>query len=258
MKHGLSGVRLQLVLAAALASLLLVLATLQYKWIGEVSDADRERMRASAHRAAEGVAGDFGREVSRALDLFGMPPGSSGGGEDPGAHAAAASRRWNSESAFPKLIAEAFLAEEEAGTLRLQRVDLASGARGPADWPPALERLHGEMAGDPRPDPGGRPPHEGGPGPRGFGAPHRPFGPQVIAAVPAIVIPDMRRPEAPGDFRGRAARWLILRLDESAMRSRWLPELVRRHFGSAGDYDVAVLRRDAPEEILYTTRTGFP
>src|SRR5262245_36603415 len=109
MKHGLSGVRLQLVLAAALASLLLVLATLQYKWIGEVSDADRERMRASAHRAAEGVAEDFGREVSRALDLFGLPPGSADAG-DPGARVARAARRWSSESPFPSLLAEAFLA----------------------------------------------------------------------------------------------------------------------------------------------------
>src|SRR5215471_17846278 len=120
MRHGLSGVRLQLVLAAALSALLLVLATLQYRWIGEISEAERDRMRASALRAAEAVAADFTREVGRAFDIFGMPPGSRDADAAIGEQAAASDRRWKSESKFPALIAAAYVAEQtDAETIRL-------------------------------------------------------------------------------------------------------------------------------------------
>src|SRR5215472_17234171 len=74
MSRALSGIRFLLTAAGTLLILLAVLATLQYRWIGEISEADQERMRASARRAADGVATDFNLEISRALAHFGLPP----------------------------------------------------------------------------------------------------------------------------------------------------------------------------------------
>src|SRR6266404_4367532 len=105
MPRTLSGIRLSLAAAGALVLLLALLATLQYRWIGEVSEAERDRMRASARQAADGVAADFNREISRALDEFGLPPGSSGADEGIGAHIAGAAKRWSAESKFPSLLA---------------------------------------------------------------------------------------------------------------------------------------------------------
>jgi signal transduction histidine kinase len=268
MRHGLSGVRLQLILAAALAALLLVLATLQYRWIGEVSEAERDRMRASARRAAEAVAADFTREITRALDLFGMHPASRDTDASIGKRAAASERRWKTESKFPALIAAVFVAEGDAETVRLSRVDFSSGsleALADARWPDGLETLRAEIASGgiaPPPRPGDREPPErplrDEPLPPGFGPGLYGFGPRVVTRIPAIVIPDMRRGEPSERFFEEARRWLILRLDDRFIRSEFLPELVRRHFGEARDYDVAVLKPGEPADILFTTRPGFP
>src|SRR6266404_3497418 len=140
MPRAFSGVRIPLAAAAFLIVLLAVLATLQYKWIGEVSEAEGERLRAGARRAADGVAADFNREISRVLDLFGLPPGSSDAATGLGPHLAEAAKRWRAESHFPSLLAEAFVAERAGeGRLALERVDLRTGTGQPLAWPQALE-----------------------------------------------------------------------------------------------------------------------
>ncbi|HEV7515148.1 MAG TPA: hypothetical protein VGR07_02495, partial [Thermoanaerobaculia bacterium] len=55
-----------------LATLLSLLAVLQYRWIGEVSRAERERLRAAPDHFAE----EFDRELTRAFLSFQPgPPG---------------------------------------------------------------------------------------------------------------------------------------------------------------------------------------
>ena len=58
------------VVAAALLGLIALLATLQYRWLGQVSDAERERMRTSLAGRATGFAQDFDREITRAYLTF--------------------------------------------------------------------------------------------------------------------------------------------------------------------------------------------
>src|SRR5262249_62106722 len=96
-----------------------------------------------------------------------------------------------------------------------------------------------------------QPPVRFGPGAHGFG-------PRLATAIPAIIIPDMRRGAAFERFSEEARRWLILRLDDRIIRSEFLPELVRRPFGESRDYDVAVVKPGEPAAILFTTRDGFP
>ena len=279
MLRGLSGVRIQLALAAALILLLAILATLQYRWIGEVSQAERDRMHASARHAAEGVAADFDREISRALQDFGLPPGSSDASGKIGPHVAASAKRWAAESRFPSLIREALVAERPAdGGLRLFRVNLSSGVLEAIEWPPELDAARHAIEREPASSFGGArrgPPASRGPGlsahefqaahrgppPErpgpGFGSPARHVGPQVLTEVPAILIPDMRRRQ-PGRFDEESEPWLLLRLDERAAATGFLRDLVRRHFGETGEYDVAVLRRTDPAAVLYRSRAGFP
>ena len=61
--------------AAALLGLIALLATLQYRWLGRISDAERERMTATLNARADAFAQDFDRELTLAYMLFQVEPG---------------------------------------------------------------------------------------------------------------------------------------------------------------------------------------
>lgn len=61
-------------LMAGLAAVLLLLAGLQYRWIGEISEADRDRLRRGLDVAAEQFRRDFNRELAGAASAFRMRP----------------------------------------------------------------------------------------------------------------------------------------------------------------------------------------
>ena len=58
------------VIAGALLGLIALLATLQYRWLGQISGAERERMTATLNTRANAFAQDFDRELTRAYLLF--------------------------------------------------------------------------------------------------------------------------------------------------------------------------------------------
>src|SRR5688572_14809414 len=58
------------VVAAALLALMAVLATLQYRWLGRISDAERERMTANLAMHSAAAAQEFDRELTRAYATF--------------------------------------------------------------------------------------------------------------------------------------------------------------------------------------------
>jgi hypothetical protein len=59
-----------LLLVATLVALLALLATLQYRWLGQVSQGERERMQASLRAGATRFGQDFNREITRAFLNF--------------------------------------------------------------------------------------------------------------------------------------------------------------------------------------------
>src|SRR5262245_60706640 len=58
------------VIAAALLGLIALLATLQYRWLGQISNAERERMTATLNERAKAFGEDVDRELTRAYLLF--------------------------------------------------------------------------------------------------------------------------------------------------------------------------------------------
>ena len=62
------------VVAAGLLGLIVVLATLQYRWLGQISEAERDRMSATLRTNASSFAEDFDRELNRAYLLFQVAP----------------------------------------------------------------------------------------------------------------------------------------------------------------------------------------
>src|SRR5262245_62490597 len=67
-----------LAVAVALLGLIGVLASLQYRWLGRISDAERERMTATLAARANAFAQDFDRELTLAFLLFQVEPAPFG------------------------------------------------------------------------------------------------------------------------------------------------------------------------------------
>src|SRR5918995_333910 len=88
------------VIAGALLGLIALLATLQYRWLGQISGAERERMRGTLNTRATAFAQDLDRELTRAYLMFqleGLQP-------DQGAinHVAARYDRWQATARYPR------------------------------------------------------------------------------------------------------------------------------------------------------------
>src|SRR6187455_1718790 len=95
------------VIAGALLGLILLLATLQYRWLGQISGAERERMTANLNTRATAFAQDFDREITRAYLLFQMDPMRQD--TNPAAGLVTRYDRWQATARFPKMIKEVYV-----------------------------------------------------------------------------------------------------------------------------------------------------
>jgi signal transduction histidine kinase len=232
---------------AALLVLVPILASLQYRWLGQISEADQARIRAGDAARAARFARDFDRELTRAF-LWLQMDSATLRSRDFSAFATRY-RGWAQGTSHPALVKDVFVAEGAGESLL--RFDAAAGSFASAEWPgtlaPLRERLR-EAARAPEAIPNG--PRPGGPR-RG------PFEP-VDADAAALVAP-LPPPEGNGarEREPMAPFWLtgvtIIQLDLDAIRDQILPDLARRHFGlgEEGDYRLLVDRRGNPSEVVY-------
>lgn len=175
-----------------LAVALTVLATLQYRWIDRVSDAERQQMRANIEFATRVLADDlrivlepivrtFESDVRDVRDIA---------------------------TAHPDLVVTAYLVgRDEEGWF------LDDGEKY-VPWPPELgEKVHARLIPITRElaDP---PLHMPGP---------------FIADVPALLLVDRRGMGRPG--RGPPSRIVLVQLNLAALRKNVLPRLAQQHFG---------------------------
>src|SRR4029450_10707847 len=88
------------VIAGALLGLILLLATLQYRWLGQISGAERDRMTSILNTRASAFAQDVDRELTRAYLLFQLDPMQ----QNEGVAAGLVTRydRWQATAHFPK------------------------------------------------------------------------------------------------------------------------------------------------------------
>lgn len=250
---------------AVILLLLALLATLQYRWAGELSAAEIERLRGGARSRAAALARDFDLEVTRAFVGLQMG-GDALARRDFGAYAGRY-EAWRRSAAFPGLVRDVLLVEPRDGALRLSRYEAARGSFEAAEWTPALEPVRRRVAE-----------MERGPfGPMRFGGrpggPNRPPGP-IVEDVPALLLfgdgpgPGPRRrpgdgppPDGPaGPSRGPSRPLLVAVLDSEAIRDQVLPALAQRHFaGSEGlEYDLAVVSQDDRRHVVWQSRSDAP
>lgn len=216
MRIPLAGSRLPQALLLLLVVLLPFLAFLQYRWIGQLSDAERERMQANLLAVMTRFRQDFDGELTRTFMAFQMgPPLAS---ERTLHDYAERFARWRDEDPNSLLVRNLYAIEEDGRVLLL---DPDSLRWNPADWPPALAPLR------PRLESRTRQPFRPGP----------PFRLAVADDVPALILP-------------RYSGFLILELDLPYIQTDLLPELARRHI-STFTYHLQIVTKTTPPKVIY-------
>jgi len=241
----------QLLAAALLLVLLAILATLQYRWLGEVSEAERERMRASLRTRASELAQEFDAELTRAYVTFHVD--SDALDTDAAGALAGSYATWQANAKIPALISAVYLAEGKSlDSTQLRRLDPATRALVPAEWPPALAaslaRTHQTL-----------PSVVGGPA----AAPSILFADAIDSRTPALLIavPRFNRTSEQGRLRfisdpTAGARLVVVALDADQLQRQLLEPLVAKYFGegSGSEYLVTIARRPP---LLGSPSTSF-
>lgn len=249
-----------LLLVAVMLGLLALLATLQYRWLGQVSTGERERMQASVSAGATRFSQDFNREITRAYLSFQMDSAmlrEENAGEFTERYA-----QWDAKAPYPQLVSDVFVFDKgEGAALRLSRYNREQKKFEPVEWPAELAQL--------------RPRLEQGllqkSNPEGDRVisldPVEPDVPAIISpiiAAPRVVLPGqpevredvsgIRKSELP-DFAGLAplSGYVIVKLNLDVIRNELLPALARRYFSSSEglEYNLAVINPKTPDQPIY-------
>jgi signal transduction histidine kinase len=232
--------------------LLLLLGTLQYRWVGQVSDAERMQMRAGAKARVEALTRDFDREVTRAFLGLQMDPETLR--ERAFDRYAERYEFWQRRAAHPALVKDVFLVEKGPGdAFRLSRFEPSGRTFEPAEWPATLAavRTRIEQFGrDKAPERVLR---------RGPADLISEDGPSLLMPVPSFV-PSPRPSNSPafGLFQLSAVTLVVLDLDY--IQHELLPALAERHFGSGGvlDYNLVAVRQADAGSVVWRSNADAP
>ena len=236
------------VVAIALLALIALLGTLQYRWLGRISDAERERMRATLNTRASGFAQDFDGELTRAYLLFQLDPQAGG---TPESRIALRADRWQSTARYPRMIKDIY--SVVAGEPReLRRFDPATQTLVAAEWLPDMEPIRADLSTSSRE-------HRDA---SGFVV--RTIPPPIWETVPALVIP---MPVIMFNHEGARTElrmlpslsYVIVLMDRAYITREMLPALAQQHFRGTGDsfdYQIAILS-PSDRNIVYQSTPGF-
>lgn len=212
----------------ALVVVSLVLAVVQYRWIGEVAEAERDRLRASLRTSLTRLSQDFSNEVTAAAAAVMPEPG--GTTDDVLGEYAARYKNLRENGHFGGVFRTVAVAVPARNGVQLFRFE--NDGFVPSPWPDNWAELRKELIAR----------VEQTQLRLRFG--FRPMSNPLMFEVPYMVM-DRER-----GFRER--EWLIAVLDADYIRTVMLPEFLKRYVGE--DYDAEVTIPDDPSRVL--VRTG--
>jgi hypothetical protein len=127
-------------LIAGLLALLILLASLQYYWLGEISAGERDRMQALVNRGAERFGEDFDMEIAGMF--LGLQMHAETVLTQNWDRYAQRYDHWRGRSTHPQLVGDIFLAQlHENGRIRFLRFDKTTHKFQSAQWPASLRSL---------------------------------------------------------------------------------------------------------------------
>jgi signal transduction histidine kinase len=257
-----------LLLAAALVVLLCVLAWLQYRWLGQVSEAERGRMQNTLSAGAARFTQDFDRELGRVY--FGLKLDADVWRARDGDAYAALYERWHATTLHTQLVREVYVVDGglAGGQPQLTRFDRAARKFFPTEeWPVEFDALRRRFR-QAREVPS-----------TGAGSELSTPQPNVDHAIPAVIIPivpdeparaagdnseDNKRSVSEAFVAGNEhkllltnfsplAAYTVVTLDLDYIKREMWPALARRYFASGDqlDYRVSVVDANDPQKIIY-------
>src|SRR3954454_15837176 len=117
-----------------IAALTVVLGTLQYRWLGDVSRAERDRLRAGLQTSLMHVSRDFNTELTSLYSALYVPPSADSDAARETEYAARY-EHLRRTSRTGMLVGSLCIVRPVGGTVTLQRFDAPSGAFRQVEWP---------------------------------------------------------------------------------------------------------------------------
>jgi signal transduction histidine kinase len=236
-------------LTGALLVLLPALALLQYRWVGQVSEAERERMQRNLRNAAQQFREAFDVEIGRAILSLQVGPVTARDGASE--QYTDRYEAWVDTSEHPRLVSDVFVVDTEGPDLRIRRFDPQSHAFEATPWPDTLGRWRLDFQRQLDEFNTGR-------------LTDRRF---ALSDEESLVITPLRNLIGPGSPDGKRPAsitpvfgFTVLQLDARYMQDELLPALARRYFiHQEGDsYRVAVVSVSDPSRVLYRSDRDAP
>jgi signal transduction histidine kinase len=215
---------------AAMALMLVVLGVLQYRWVGQLSADERERLRSHADTQAENLTDDFNRELTRAF--FWLQFGPELRRDAPLEAEVERYERWYSAAPRPELVKTIYRLTEPksaGGAWVIERFARDPARLEPVSWPAELDPIRIDLEKT-------RDTHRAGPQPIRVVP--------TFASVPALLIPRIEQLQNRDDGRivnaSPANGYTVAVLDRTYLEKDLLPQLVERHFRLSQDPSVYV------------------
>jgi signal transduction histidine kinase len=234
----------RLLLPLVLGALVVLLGALQYRWLGQVSEAERAQLQRSLMQRANEFAAEFDRELGLALTSFQVDAGKVAAAPWP--ELGSRLDTWRGRAPFPALIKGVYLARARGITHTLARLSDDHSTGQEMEWPEGFAPIRDALGGTmPRADASARTTI--------FTLTMAP----IIDKVPALIVPIVSRSttedgqRAMMEFRFIGTDYVVLELDREVLTQQMVPALVTRFFpGDDGNaYRVTVLNREG--EVMF-------
>ena len=248
---------LMLVLAVVMLGLLAALATLQYRWLGQISQAEGERMKRTLNANAMSFSQDFDREITLAYIVFqfGHLPDES---QDYAPQFAERFQIWKTSSANPQLIKDVYLvSKKESTNFQLSRFNAEQSKLETTEWTNELKPIQADIeatqerqearirAGEEMPEP--------------ILERMSPINPDI----PALLIPVMPEfaitigtpePLQRVSYHG-VSNFVMVKFDNDFIKNELIPTLSRKHFSGANglDYNVSIFNIENQSPVYQST-----
>jgi signal transduction histidine kinase len=238
---------LSLIVGGILVVLLPLLAALQYRWLGQVSEGEREQMKAGVQNTARRISDDFDQELTRAFVAY-LTPYEKLREENSFAER---HQRWLNTAHDPRLVKSVFLAlAKESGTLALRQFDPASNQFSAQPWPQELSSLPSQLEQRLKvvraafaQNPPQIPP-----------APN--LSPMLNGELQALVLPVTKLPQlGSGDQTPEIFGFAIVQLDAQFIQHEMLPALIKQHV-DANNYALAIISRNESKKVIWQSSSA--
>ncbi len=229
-------------LLGALLGLCVILGVLQYRWIGKVSRAERERLRSGLQASLERLSQDFNSEIAAEGRML-LPAGLQPNAQPVEGVIASRYAIWQGTTQRAQVFRRIGIAVPRDDTVLLKSLDMTRGVFEDTEWPAEWKALMDRRAPRRSPEPWRR---------------REPPAPPSGNAGLTFDWPLFRTPPpGPATFSSerREPERLIVELSLPYVRDVMLPELLQRHLGMQGvlEYDVAVLTREPSPLVIYAS-----